>query len=80
MYRCELCNRQSKPRETPVRLVTEKRKRTYTVKRKFPQPDTMPGDDKFYYESEEVEGWEIAKEVNSCPKCADKWRKKEDAA
>jgi rubredoxin len=57
MYKCQLCGRDSQANEPAVKLITEKRWKTY-----YNQYGHSIGT-----------GWEIAKELSVCPLCyADK--------
>lgn len=62
MFRCENehCNITVPPRQPVNRIVIERRERTY-------EKTIMRGKDKG--KVKEINGWEIVKEINVCPKC-----------
>ena len=77
MYRCQLCNRVSRPGETMTKVVVERRPAEYPsrakaqharVGRKLKHSDDPGG-----------AGYEIAKESVACPECAADFEAKEQA-
>lgn len=76
MFRCEGgCGRVPQPGEKPVRVVVETRAKEYPARYGEPRgynrevPVLDPGG----------VGWEIAKEINLCPRCAKERAKAETA-
>ena len=58
-FRCGVCNEAQGPGAAPVMLVTERREVTYPERRKGKKVIDRGGN-----------GWEIAREVAACAKCA----------
>ena len=68
MYRCELCNRVSRPGERASKVVTERRPTEYPSRSKAQR--ARSGRRSKYQDDPGGAGYEIAKEVVSCPTCA----------
>ncbi len=77
MYRCELCNRVSRPGERATKVVTERRPAEYPSRGKAQKGRTASrsrGQD-----DPGGAGYEIAKEVIACSTCAREYLAKEAA-
>ena len=82
-FTCEICEKHQDAGVKPVKVVIEKRDRVYPPqelpKRKIDKYDKRDDDDDGGYKRDrgpeygaEGRGWEVAKEVNACPVCAEK--------
>ena len=56
MYRCKKCGWQTRPRQSELRLISERREMIYNTHDKKGNPIT-------------THGWEIAKEIKVCGRC-----------
>lgn len=61
MFICQSCRKLSEPGMKPIRLVTERRSRSYTNYKKDETGRLIFGNP--------GSGWEIAKEIIVCPPC-----------
>ncbi len=77
MYRCELCNRVSRPGERATKLVTERRPAEYPSRSKAQKG--RPGSRSKYQDDPGGAGYEIAKERMVCSTCAQEFLAKEAA-
>jgi hypothetical protein len=77
MYRCELCNRVSRPGERAVKVVLERRPAEYPSRSKAQR--ARSGRRSKFQDDPGGAGYEIAKEVIACATCAQEYREKEAA-
>ncbi|MGB5696365.1 MAG: hypothetical protein WBM46_11975 [Polyangiales bacterium] len=77
MYRCELCNRVSRPGERATKIVLERRPTEYPSRGKAQRAPT--GRRSKAHEDPGGAGYEIAKEAMVCPACAQDHLAKEAA-
>ena len=68
MYRCELCNRVSRPGETMMKVITERRPAEYPSRAKAQK--ARVGRKLKHHDDPGGAGYEIAKEAVACPTCA----------
>ena len=78
MYRCELCNRVSRPGERASKVVTERRPTEYPSRSKAQR--ARSGRRSRFQDDPGGAGYEIAKEALACPICAQEQLAKEAAA
>jgi hypothetical protein len=78
MYRCQLCNRVSRPGERATKLVTERRPAEYPSRGKAQKG--RAGSKSKFQDDPGGAGYEIAKERVACPACAQEHFAKEAAA
>lgn len=78
MYRCQLCNRVSRPGERATKVVLERRPAEYPSRSKAQKART--GRRSKFQDDPGGAGYEIAKEVIVCPVCAQEHLAKEAAA
>ena len=78
MYRCELCNRVSRPGERASKVVTERRPTEYPSRGKAQRKSV--GRRSKMQDDPGGAGYQIAKEVVACPTCAEEARVKQAAA
>ncbi|MGD8609289.1 MAG: hypothetical protein PVH21_18465 [Myxococcales bacterium] len=77
MYRCELCNRVSRPGDRAVKVVLERRPAEYPSRSKAQR--ARSGRRSKFQDDPGGAGYEIAKEVVTCAACAQEYRAKEAA-
>ena len=77
MYRCQLCNRVSRPGERATKVVTERRPAEYPSRGKAQKG--RPGSRSKFQDDPGGAGYEIAKEAMVCPTCAQEHLAKEAA-
>ena len=77
MYRCELCNRVSRPGERATKVVTERRPAEYPSRGKAQKGST--GRRSKFQDDPGGAGYEIAKEAIACATCAQEQLAKEAA-
>ena len=77
MYRCELCNRVSRPGERASKVVTERRPTEYPSRSKAQR--ARSGRRSKYQDDPGGAGYEIAKEAIACATCAQEQLAKEAA-
>ncbi len=78
MYRCELCNRVSRPGERATKVVIERRPTEYPSRGKAQR--ARSGRRSKYQDDPGGAGYEIAKEAIACATCAQEQLAKEAAA
>ncbi|MEM8609782.1 MAG: hypothetical protein AAGF92_21980 [Myxococcota bacterium] len=69
MYRCELCNRVSRPGERATKVVTERRPTEYPSRSKAQR--SRAGRRSKFHDDPGGAGYEIAHEAIACPACAE---------
>ena len=77
MYRCQLCNRVSRPGERATKIVVERRPTEYPSRSKAQR--ARSGRRSKYQDDPGGAGYEIAKEAIVCAACAQEHLAKEDA-
>lgn len=77
MYRCELCNRVSRPGDRAMKVVLERRPAEYPSRSKAQR--ARSGRRSKFQDDPGGAGYEIAKEVIACAACAQEYRAKEAA-
>lgn len=77
MYRCELCNRVSRPGDRAMKVVIERRPAEYPSRSKAQR--ARSGRRSKYQDDPGGAGYEIAKEVIACMACAQEQLAKEAA-
>ena len=77
MYRCELCNRVSRPGERAAKVVTERRPTEYPSRSKAQRSRT--GRRSKFHDDPGGAGYEIAREAMTCASCAEAQAEKEAA-
>jgi hypothetical protein len=75
MYRCELCNRVSRPGERASKVVTERRPTEYPSRSKAQRASS--GRRSKFQDDPGGAGYEIAKESIACSACAQEYALKE---
>ncbi|MEM7437316.1 MAG: hypothetical protein AAF436_19345 [Myxococcota bacterium] len=75
MYRCELCNRVSRPGERATKVVTERRPTEYPSRSKAQR--ARAGRRSKFHDDPGGAGYEIAREAMTCPACAQEQLAKE---
>ena len=78
MYRCELCNRVSRPGERAAKVVMERRPTEYPSRGKAQR--SRSGRRSKFHDDPGGAGYEIAKEAMACAACAEELLAKEAAA
>lgn len=77
MYRCELCNRVSRPGERAAKVVMERRPTEYPSRSKAQRSRT--GRRSKFHDDPGGAGYEIAREAIACSSCAETQAEKEAA-
>ncbi|MEM7137674.1 MAG: hypothetical protein AAF500_13915 [Myxococcota bacterium] len=77
MYRCELCNRVSRPGERATKVVTERRPTEYPSRSKAQR--SRAGRRSKFHDDPGGAGYEIAREAMTCATCAEEQLAKEAA-
>ena len=77
MYRCQLCNRVSRPGERATKVVVERRPTEYPSRSKAQR--ARSGRRSKYQDDPGGAGYEIAKEAIACATCAPEQQAKEAA-
>ena len=77
MYRCELCNRVSRPGERATKVVTERRPTEYPSRSKAQR--SRSGRRSKFHDDPGGAGYEISKEAIACAACAEEQLAKEAA-
>ncbi len=77
MYRCELCNRVSRPGERATKVVVERRPTEYPSRGKAQR--ARSGRRSKLHDDPGGAGYEIAKEAMACAACAEQHLEKEAA-
>ncbi|MGB5811883.1 MAG: hypothetical protein WBG86_15195 [Polyangiales bacterium] len=77
MYRCQLCNRVSRPGERATKVVTESRPAEYPSRSKAQRART--GRRSKFHDDPGGAGYQIAKEAMACASCAEEQAAKDAA-
>ena len=74
MFVCQICGGVVPPRTPAIRIVTSRRHKQYPFRSRanlLYRPDSSGKVKEYFTDDPGGTGWEIAREILSCPRCAD---------